>query len=152
MAKEKLCLSKLGVISCICKTRADIIFFYIFCHFIILSLTYLFWSWLMLISFTFSPFFFLLITWLIAFLWTNECAYFAQYASCTVQCETYLISSGAWNFVILIMLGFMAERTTLYYFYAFFICMPYLCREVLQGQGYFGLAPVFELKLLAMGW
>ena len=33
-----------------------------------------------------------------------------------------------------------------------FICMPYLCREVLQGQGYFGLALAFELKLLVMGW
>ncbi|KAJ7011966.1 hypothetical protein NC653_002151 [Populus alba x Populus x berolinensis] len=29
--------------------------------------------------------------------------------------------------------------------------MPDSCREVLQGQGYFGLVLAFELKLLAMG-
>jgi len=47
------------------------------------------------------------------------------------------------------MLAFVAK----YFFcWVFFICMPYLCREVLQGQEYFGLVPVFDLKLLAMGW
>ncbi|KAF8393493.1 hypothetical protein HHK36_021737 [Tetracentron sinense] len=33
-----------------------------------------------------------------------------------------------------------------------FICMIYLCREVLQGQESSGLALVFELKLPAMDW
>ena len=30
--------------------------------------------------------------------------------------------------------------------------IPYLCREVLQGQGYFGQVLAFELKQLLMGW
>jgi hypothetical protein len=65
---------------------------------------------------------------------------------------TYLISSGITKFWYTDHIGHSQQKVDRRNFYVFFEYMPYLSRRNVQDQGYFGLAPVFDPKLLIIAW
>ena len=74
---------------------------------------------------------------IISLLYKMNVAYLAWYASCIVLCVACLISLGTWNFEILIMLAFGAERKTMFCFLGIFHMYALLMQGSFTGPRIF---------------